>query len=52
MTRRSKLWTSLAWMKQKYVIERMTEQEIARAAGTTQATINRWLKKHSLKRIN
>ena len=36
-------------MKKKYVDERLTEQEIAKVAGTTQATINRWLEKHGLK---
>lgn len=46
----TKLYVSYAWMKKKYVDERLTEQEIAKLAGTTQATINRWLVKHELKK--
>lgn len=45
-----KLYTSYAWMRKKYVVERLTEQEIANLAGTTQVTINRWLEKHGLKK--
>lgn len=45
-----KLYTSYKWMYRKYVTEKKTEQEIAVEAGTTQATINRWLVKHNLKR--
>lgn len=45
-----KLYESYAWMRKKYTVERKTEQEIAELAGTTQATINRWLEKHGLKR--
>jgi len=37
-------------MRKKYVYERLTEAEIAELAGTTQATINRWLVKHDLKK--
>jgi predicted transcriptional regulator len=37
-------------MRLKYVTEDKTEQEIAAEAGTTQATINRWLAKHGLKK--
>ena len=47
---RPKLYTSFAWMRKKYVVEKKTEQEIAELAGTTQATINRWLEKHGLKK--
>lgn len=43
------LYRSFAWMRKKYVIENLTEQEIAALAGTTQATVNRWLEKHGLK---
>lgn len=45
-----KLHTSKKWLYRKYVIERMTEQQIAAEAGTDQATINRWLHRHELKR--
>ena len=46
----TKLYTSYAWMEKKYAVEKLTEQEIATLAGTTQATINRWLDKHGLKK--
>ena len=45
-----KLYTSYQWMRKKYWEERLTEQEIADLAGTTQATINNWLNKHGLKK--
>lgn len=45
-----KVYKSFHWMRNKYVVERLTEQEIADLAGTTQVTINRWLVKHNLKR--
>jgi DNA-binding MurR/RpiR family transcriptional regulator len=45
-----KLYTSYAWMRKKYWVERLTEQEIADLAGTNQSTINRWLRKHELKK--
>lgn len=45
-----KLYTSYQWMHKKYVVERLKEQEIAKLAGTTQATINNWLNKHGLKK--
>lgn len=45
----AKLYTSYAWMRKRYVVDHKTEQEIAAEAGTTQATINRWLEKHGLK---
>lgn len=47
---RPKLYTSYAWMRKKYWEERLTEDEIAKLAGTTQVTINTWLKKHGLKK--
>lgn len=47
---RVKLYTSKRWLHKKYVIERLTEQEIADLAGTTQVTINTWLRKHGLKK--
>lgn len=46
---RIKLWTSRAWMRKKYVVEKLTETEIAELAGTNQSTINRWLRRHKLK---
>ena len=45
-----KLYTSRRWLYKKYVVERLTEQEIASLAGTTQATINNWIKRHELNR--
>ena len=45
-----KLYKSYAWMRKKYWDEKLTEQEIADLAGTTQVTINTWLKKHGLKK--
>lgn len=45
-----KLYESFAWMRKKYAVEHMTEEQIAKLAGTTQATIHRWLKKHKLLR--
>lgn len=45
-----RLWTSKRWMYRKYVTERLTEQEIAKLAGTSQVTIHKWLHKHGLKR--
>jgi hypothetical protein len=46
---RVKLWTSYRWMRKKYVVERLSEEEIAVLANTNQSTINRWLKKHELR---
>lgn len=45
-----KLYESRAWLYKKYWVERLTEQEIADLTDTTQATINRWLKKHQIKK--
>jgi len=45
-----KLYTSYNWMRRKYLVEKLSEQEIAELAGTTQVTINRWLAKHGLKK--
>ena len=47
---RIKLWTSKAWMRKKYLVEKLSETEIAELAGTNQSTINRWLRKHELKK--
>jgi DNA-binding MurR/RpiR family transcriptional regulator len=45
-----KLYESFLWLRKKYVVERLTEEQIAELAGTSQATINRWLVKHNLKK--
>lgn len=45
-----KIYQSYNWLRRKYVVERLTEQEIAVLANTTQATINRWLVQHNLKK--
>jgi hypothetical protein len=37
-------------MRKKYAVEHLTEEKIAELAGTTQATIHRWLEKHKLLR--
>lgn len=47
---RLKLYQSYAWLKRKYVTERLTEEEIAKLAGTTQVTINRYLHQFELKK--
>lgn len=47
---RVKLWTSYEWMHRRYVVDKLTEAEIAQLANTTQATINNWLHKHGLKK--
>jgi len=47
---KAKLHTSYKWMFRKFYVERLTEKEIAEQAGVDQATINRWLKKHGLKK--
>jgi len=46
----NKPYKSFKWLYLKYVTQKKTEQEIADEAGTTQATINRWLKKMNLKK--
>lgn len=46
----TKLYTSKTWMRRKYVVEKLTEEEIAKLANTTQATVNRWLTKFDLKK--
>lgn len=45
-----KLWQSKAWLKRKYETDKLTEQEIATLAGTSQVTIHKWLIKHGLKK--
>lgn len=46
---RVRLWTSKAWLRKKYVVEKLSEQEIAELANTNQSTINRWLRNFELK---
>jgi DNA-binding transcriptional regulator LsrR (DeoR family) len=48
--KRPRLWKSYAWMLRKYYVEKLTEAEIAALAGTSQVTINKWLKLHGLKK--
>lgn len=45
-----KLYKSKAWLRRKYLVEKLSEPEIARLAGTTQVTINRYLREYGLKK--
>lgn len=45
-----KLYRSYNWMRRKFIVERLSEEEIAKLANTTQVTVNTWLKKHGLRR--
>lgn len=45
-----KLYKSRRWLYKKFVVERLSEREIAELAGTDQSTINRWLHKFELKK--
>lgn len=45
-----KLYESYAWMHRRFVIDKLTEAEMAQLANTTQMTIHRWLVKHKLKK--
>jgi len=45
-----RLYKSEAWLRRKYLHERLSETEIAALAGTSQVTINTWLKKFGLKK--
>lgn len=47
---RAKLYKSRRWLFKKFVVERLSQEEIAELAGTSQATIARWLEKHELTR--
>lgn len=47
---RQKLYKSYNWMRKRYLVDKLTEKEIAEEAGTTQVTINTWLKKHGLRK--
>lgn len=48
--KRVRLWASYAWMRRKYYVEKLSEAEIAKEAGTSQVTINAWLKRHGLRK--
>lgn len=47
---RVKLYASYAWLKRKWEVEKLSEKEIAELAGTTQVTINRYLRQFGLKK--
>ena len=44
-----RLYQSKEWLRRKFLTEGLTESEIAKLAGTTQVTINTWLKKFGLR---
>lgn len=46
---RIKLYQSEKWLRRKYLVEKLSEQEIADLANTSQVTINTYLKKFGLK---
>jgi hypothetical protein len=46
----AKLYQSFKWLHRKYVIEKLSEKEIARLASTTQVTVNRYLREFGLKK--
>lgn len=43
-----KIYESRAWLYRQLVINKLSQQEIAKLAGTSQATISRWLEKYEL----
>ncbi len=45
---RVKIYESKAWLYRQLVINKLSEKEIAELAGTSQATISRWLTKYEL----
>jgi predicted transcriptional regulator len=45
-----RLHQSKAWLRRKYIVECLTEDEIAELAGVDRSTINRALRKFNLKR--
>jgi len=45
-----KLYQSEAWLRRKYVVEHKSEKEIAKLAGTTVMTINRYLRQFGFKK--
>ena len=48
MVAKPKVYTSKQWLYRQYYVLRLSEKEIAEKAGTTQQTINNWLRKHGL----
>lgn len=47
---RVKLYANKRWLRKKYVMDDMTEEEIAELCNVDRATINRYLRKFELKR--
>jgi hypothetical protein len=47
---RVKLYQSRAWLRRKWEVEKLSEGEIAKLAGTTQVTVNRYLRHFGLKK--
>lgn len=45
-----KLYTSEAWLRRKWEVDKLSEKQIAELAGTTQVTINHYLKKFGLRK--
>jgi transposase len=50
MAKRVRLWQSENWLRRKYLHENMSEEAIAKLAGTSQVTINAWLKRFGLRK--
>lgn len=40
---RVKIYQSEAWLRRQLYVNKLSEEEIAELAGTSQATISRWL---------
>lgn len=49
--RERELYHNREWLHQRYIIDNMTALQIAREFGRAEKTINKWLKRHSLKGI-
>lgn len=45
-----KLYKSKSWLTRKYLVDKLSEEEIAKLANTTQVTINRYLREFGLKK--
>lgn len=46
----SKVYQSEKWLRRKYETEKLSEAEIAKLAGTTVMTINRYLRQFGIKK--